>query len=136
MASDGQGLTVRHNRRHEIALACWCQVDSADESSVRLSPKVASTNGQIEATVIDASMGGLGVVSSVFFPKRTRLDVRIPHPVDDSIVALEATMRVQRVAMTDRRPGYLLGLSFVHEDEASSERVDRFLSMLEGSDDA
>lgn len=136
MAND-RGLIIRHSTRHEIALPCELSVAVAHQGLVRLSPSVALTRGRVAATLVDASAGGLGVISEVFFPKQTLLELRVLDAVEsDAPPLLCATLRVKRVLMTDRCPGYLLGLSFEVEDDASERMIGAFLSRLEEAERA
>lgn len=134
MAQD-RGLIIRHAERHEIALPCEIQVAAAHQSVVRLTHKVTQSNGRVRATLVDASAGGLGALSEVFFPRNSLIQLRVLHPVDaEAPPLLDATMRVKRVVMTDRRPAYLLGLSFESHDEKLAQRVQSLLATLEGAD--
>lgn len=126
-----QGLTIRHTQREEIALPCVLEIASGHSPLVRLTGNAAATRGRIDATVIDASEGGLGVLSPVFLPKRALVRVRVRHPVaEDQPPLLEATLRVQRVVMTDRRPYYLIGFAYAQADDAEGVAVERFLARL------
>ncbi len=131
--SQDRGLIIRHAQRHEIALPCELVMAVAHESAVRLSAKVSLVNGRVGATLVDASAGGLGVLSEVFFPKQSLVDLRVLRAGDSSASPIfETTLRVKRVVMTDRQPTYLIGLSFEHHDEPSMRRVQEFLASLEG----
>lgn len=132
-----QGLKVRHARRHEVALACEVEVAPAHCHLLRLTARAAAVRGRAEGTLVDVSSGGLGVIAPVFLPKQTLVHVRVRSPIDTAAEPLlEATLRVKRVVMTDRRPGYLLGLAYEADDETSRVQADRFLAMFEEDADA
>lgn len=131
-----EGLTVRHAKRHVIALPCELSVAPAHQKLVQFSPQSGSARGVISATLVDASAGGVGASSPLFVPRMTLVLVRALLPSDRDTPIFEAVMRLQRVVMTDRTPTYLLGLAFEHHDVASVEHAQRFLARLEAGDHA
>jgi len=112
-------------------------VAPAHSHLVRLTARAAAVRGRAEATLVDVSAGGLGVIAPVFLPKNALVHVRVRSPLDpEAEPLLESTLRVKRVVMTDRRPGYLLGLAYEAGDEASRRRAERFLRLFEEDADA
>jgi len=134
MSSDFASLTVRQNRRREIAVAAHVAVSPEHESIVRLSPGVATRGGWFDTTVVDASEGGLGFVSELFVPRGclVRVDIRNPLNTDESL--LVARMRIKRVLMVDRRPGYLVGGIFEDDTDDFPTRLTGFLSIIDGAE--
>jgi len=131
-----QGLTVRGAKRLDIALPCEIAVAPAHETFVHLTAKAASANSRVQATVLDGSRGGLGVLSPVYFPKGALLQLWIRNRAQGGDITLETTLRVKRIVMTDRRPAYLLGLAYADCDAESAERMTQFVVSLEGEVDA
>jgi hypothetical protein len=54
----------------------------------------------------------VGFESSVFFPRGSRLLVRVPHPEKAGEALYEGEAVVQRVVMSGRGPAYMVGLAF------------------------
>lgn len=134
---EDQGLRVRHAKRHDIALDAELRIAKEHEHSVRFSPASGARDEKLRVVIVDASSGGLGLISTVFIPRKCVVVVRAQDPTDPAKpVLLEARLRVQRSRMTDRRPAYFVGTSFVLDDEAQAAGVDRFLRLLDGEADA
>ncbi|MCB9847834.1 MAG: PilZ domain-containing protein [Phycisphaeraceae bacterium] len=131
MSSEYASLTVRQNRRREIAIAAHVAVAPHHAEIVRLAPGAATRGGWFDATVVDASEGGLGFVSELFVPRgcSVQVDIRSPVQPDESLII--AQMRIKRVLMVDRRPGYLVGGVFEGNDERFEELVSRFLRSID-----
>jgi hypothetical protein len=104
-------LVVRQHERFLCRLAAHLRVAEDMAEQVMIARSVGDGVGAVDAFITDASRGGLGIESTVFFPRGCRVVVRVraagPMPVQD------LTLRVQRVSMLDRAPTYYLGLSFV-----------------------
>lgn len=132
MSSDFASLTVRQNRRREIAVAAHIAIAKEHAEIVRLAPGATTRAGWFDATVVDASEGGLGFVSELFVPRGclVQVDVRNPLNTDESL--LVATMRIKRVLMIDRRPGYLVGGIFTDNNDDFQTRLSGFLAAIDG----
>jgi hypothetical protein len=106
------GLIVRDSERFEVAMPARMRVAGEHASIVRLSAAAPQRDGWVDVDVIDLSRGGFGVMSPIFFPRRSLVQVQIFQPGSESDeTVLEGIVRVMRVTMTDARPGYLLGLA-------------------------
>lgn len=125
------GLIIRRHERHELGLAAEVTLEGASAEHVRFSSASGATD-HVRAVVADLGEGGMGLRTTVFVPRRCLLRVRVRGEGAPG-VALEATVRVQRVAMTDRAPTYLLGCSFVGADEAVRRAVARLLESAGGA---
>ena len=97
MSSDFASLTVRQNRRRELAVGAHIAVAPKHAGIVRLAPGAATRGGWFDSTVVDASEGGLGFVSELYIPRGCLIsvDIRSPQSPDDSL--LTASMRIKRV---------------------------------------
>jgi hypothetical protein len=134
MSSDFASLTVRQNRRREIAVAAHIAVAKEHAKIVRLAPGAATRAGWFDATVVDASEGGLGFVSELFVPRGCLVQVDIRNPLNTDESLLVASMRIKRVLMIDRRPGYLVGGIYANNTEEFQARLDGFLASIDGAE--
>ena len=132
--SGDQSLTTRRSTRYDVVLNGQVSVAPADAGLVRLSASSGAKDGWIDVSVIDVSWGGLGFVTSVFFPRRTVLHIRLSGADNAAPPLVEAAVRVQRVVMTDRRPAYLFGAAFDSLSDEQRARVEALLAALEGED--
>ncbi len=121
METRPETLLVRQHERLKCSLRV--QVAAAPEcgTQVRLARTLGDGSRVVNATVIDCSPGGLGINSSVFFPKTSVIHVRITATNGaHTTIAYEGPLRVQRVAMIGREPTYYLGTSFVERPAADT----------------
>ena len=100
---------------------------------VRLAPGAATRGGWFDSTVVDASEGGLGFVTELYVPRGclVQVDIRNPISTDESIFV--ASMRIKRVLMIDRRPGYLVGGLFEDNPEEFADKLQGFLATIDGA---
>lgn len=127
----GNELNIRRTVRHEVFLPARMAVNQAHAKIVRL----ASTSpGEqwTEVDLVDFSAGGVGLISSVFLPRKCLIQVQVLS-LDERCTEplLDATARIQRVVMTDRRPAYLIGTSFVDLTDEQNEQIDAILDQLD-----
>ncbi len=130
----GDGL-VRQHERVSCRMAAVSRVEPGSDQVV-LSRASASGRGEGELGVwlVDVSPGGLGITSPLFFPRGTKLRVRLEATRDGAGARVEVAahagkgggaddhgllVRVQRCMMTDRAPTYYVGGSFVKPDRAA-----------------
>jgi hypothetical protein len=126
------GLTVRRHKRHDVALDASMSLAPDHAAAVRFRPPPGSPENTAPVSLVDVGEGGFGVISTIFIPRRARILLRIPDPRSPSgPVLLEAEGIVQRVTMTDRRPAYLIGASFLNE-AAIHEALNTLLAILGG----
>jgi hypothetical protein len=131
--SENPGLVIRRHRRHDIALDAEVSIAPEHAQAVRFAPAVGGRRGQISTVLVDVSSGGLGVISTVFIPRGALAFIRVRNPaMPDAPPVLDAKVRVQRVTMTDRRPGYLIGASFADTSADFVQQFERFMAILEG----
>jgi hypothetical protein len=120
-------LVVRQHERIVCRLAAHVRVTEDLAEQVVIARSVGDGMGAVEAFITDASRGGLGIESNVFFPRGCRVIVRVrasgTTPVQD------LTLRVQRVSMLDRKPTYYIGLSFVSKGLEHEQSVARLLEL-------
>lgn len=99
---------------------------------VRFSTGSGARDGWIEAGVVDVSNGGVGLMTTVFIPRRCRVILRLrADDAPDAPVLLEAGARVMRIVMTDRRPAYLVGTSFEGLSPETASALDALMSRME-----
>lgn len=134
MSSEYASLTVRQNRRREIAIAAHIAVMKEHAEIVRLAPGAATRAGWFDGTVVDASEGGLGFVSELFVPRGCMVQVDIRNPLNTDQSLLVSSMRIKRVLMIDRRPGYLIGGVFENNTDDFHTRLTGFLASIDGPD--
>lgn len=132
MSSDFASLTVRQNKRREIAIAAHVAIAPEHSAKVRLTPGATTRAGWFDATLVDASEGGLGLVTEVFVPRGCLIDVDIRNPINQDETLLKARLRVKRLQMIDRRPGYLAGGVFDDKSDDFNARLSGFLSQIDG----
>ena len=72
------GLIIRRNERHEISLPAQVRVSFSHTELVKLSKGTAGEKGWVNVHLIDFSENGIGIVTEVFFPRGSVLEVRVP----------------------------------------------------------
>lgn len=132
MTMPNSDLAVRRHERYVCDFPAQVVVGPASAATVRLSGSAVGANGAIAARVTDFSVGGLGIHSPVFLPGTCQLHVRL-IPTDPAIPPFQGTLRIQRAAMTDRKPTYYLGTSFDAGHPADAESLARMLEWLKSS---
>ena len=125
-----QDLHVRRSSRHDVALPARIEIAEEHRSAVGLKRVGDAADGPLNCTLVDASVGGLGLVTDVLLPRRTVISVRV-FGIDGVRQVLDTTVRVQRVLMTDRRPGYLIGTSFERSGPEADRAIDAFFEALD-----
>ncbi len=128
------GLIIRRNERHEISLPAQVRVSFSHTELVKLSKGTAGEKGWVNVHLIDFSENGIGIVTEVFFPRGSVLEVRVPDLGDPEGAGelLRCEMRVMRVQMTDRRPAYLIGGAFVDPGNETRGQIEALLDRLDG----
>ncbi len=126
------GLTVRQAVRFELVLPVRLTMAPVDRAAVRWSAAIGGPEGWVDADLVDFSSGGIGVMSPVFVPRKARVRLKV-FGIDggQGEPLLDAIARVQRVAMTDARPAYLLGTSFEAPDEATVRQINDMIGRLD-----
>jgi hypothetical protein len=102
---------VRKAMRYDVSIRAALRIAPTHGDVVRLSSGAAGQGGWVEVDCVDASMGGMGFISTVFLPRMTQVTARL-FGADPTQVVLECPCVIRRVIMTDRRPAYHLGCSF------------------------
>jgi hypothetical protein len=123
---------VRQSVRYDIVMRASMAVDPAHAQDLRFAAGAGHRDGWVDLDIIDFSANGVGMVSPVFVPRRTLLVVRAFSFGPEPAMILEAPVRVQRVCMTDRRPAYLVGTSFVDPSPEVLNQINSVLQLLEG----
>jgi hypothetical protein len=85
--------------------------------------------------VVDCSLGGVGIQSLIFFPMTCTMRLWFTLPEAPGIKGgeIELLLRMQRVAMLDRKPTYYLGGSFEAAAPERDETVARVLGWLKAT---
>lgn len=127
------GLIVRRSVRHEIVLPARVRVAAEHSEAIRYAKGVADSDGWMNIDLVDFATGGVGFISTVFFPRGAAIQLRIPAQDDPAAQPLvDIACRVMRVQMTDRRPAYLVGAAYTVTDDASLAQVDALIARIEG----
>lgn len=119
------GLIVRRSVRFEISLPARMRIAAHHADAISFAKGVCGENRWIDISVIDFAEGGLGFMTDVFLPRQVDLEIEIPSGSGEEVY-LNCQLRVQRVQMTDRRPGYKIGGAFINlvpETEAQIESM-------------
>jgi hypothetical protein len=129
---DGQdGLTVRRSTRYDVVLRADIAVADVHDSLVCFSSRVTVKDDRLSVDVVDFSAGGLGIMCTQFIPRKCMVRFRVFDPLrEQAPPLLEGTARVQRIQMTDRRPGYLLGTSFEDNGADFGVQLDELLRRM------
>jgi hypothetical protein len=133
--SEQHNSIVRRSVRYDVAIKAALSVLPDHAGLVRFGGGAGARDGWIDADVVDFSSSGIGIISTVFVPRRTLLMARLYSFEQNGGVIVEVPIRVQRVAMTDRRPAYLIGTSFADPAAKSVDQINRLLELLAGSED-
>ena len=131
MPPGAEQLVVRQHERFHCRLATKLRVSDEIAEQVVLARTVGDGSGGMSAFVTDCSRGGVGVESSVFFPRGSRMKVLVSGTPDSTgkVPSIELLVRVQRVSMLDRKPTYYLGVSFVSKGPEHDAAVASLLEM-------
>lgn len=131
------GLIVRRSERFEISLPARVRVGMQHIDLVQFAKGVASSDRWIDVDVVDFAEGGVGFAVDIFFARGLCLELEIPSLDDEhGDPVLNCPLQIQRVQMTDRRPGYLIGCSFSGLNEQSKLAIDALIDRFLGGDDA
>lgn len=131
--SGQSGLIVRRNARYEVALPARLRVAGEHQGIVAFGAASGARDGWVEADVLDFGSGGVGLMSPQFVPRGVNLDLEIMSLAEQGgEVLLACRVKVMRVAMTDRRPAYLVGTAFAGKSPESLKRIDDLITLLEG----
>lgn len=126
MSNTAEQLVVRQHERFACRIPVDVAVTQESPTRVGLSRTVGNGTGVMSATLVDCSGGGVGIESTIYLPRQTRLLVRIaPDEGGEAPLELEAT--VQRASMVSRKPMYYLGLSFRGKNAPSAATVDKLM---------
>ncbi len=123
-------VIVRRAVRHDVAMRAQVCVNALHASLVRVSAAAGIKDGWIDADAVDFSLGGVGVISTVFFPRHTVVRLRLLSPGEVPTTLFEGDCVIRRVVMTDRRPAYHLGTSFHLLDAEAQKQIEAMNTML------
>jgi hypothetical protein len=124
---------IRRTQRLDVSIRAMICVAPVHASAIKLAPPSGVKDGWIECDCVDVSIGGIGFITTAYLPRLTRLRVKLLSVAEQPEVVLECDCVVRRVPMTDRRPAYHVGCSFVDLDESQTQKIEELLVML-GSD--
>ena len=129
--TDERGLIVRGTARHDLVLPVTLRIDAEHGDMVRFGPRAGDRDGWVDADLMDIGLAGAGVLGQNFLPRGTRIRMRIQSlDRENPQVLLECSARVMRVIMTDRRPGYMLGLAFEGLAPSDTEQINKFIEQF------
>lgn len=129
--ADREELSIRRAVRHEVFLPAQIAVAPEHAEIVRLA---STTRGEawIEVDLIDFSACGVGMISPTYLPRNCLVQIRVLSPDErQSEPLFEAVARIQRIVMTDRRPAYLVGTSFIELTPKQQDQIDSVLARLD-----
>lgn len=139
MGAQKPGLIVREFQRHELVLPASISVAPEHQTAVRFSPSLCERDGWVSATLTDFSPGGVGLMVPLYIPRCCLLRIRVKSPEGHEKAApagqthvLDVTVRVQRIRMTDRRPGFMVGTSYASVNDAQRDAIESLAAYLEG----
>lgn len=112
MSTSATDLAVRGHERYQCSLPAVLAVGAEHAKLIRLDKSAPGAGGPASVSIVDLSMGGVGIKSPLFFPLTTRLVLHLTPPSGDVTHAIPLNLRVQRVMMLDRSPAYYLGTAF------------------------
>lgn len=125
------GLIYRKAARFDLSLPARLRVAEAHAKPVSLTASAGVRQGWLPVDLVDFSAGGIGLLASVFIPRRCLIEVEIFGVEGDrERVAISGVARTQRVVMTDRRPAYLIGACFERPTEEQQRQIARLLELL------
>jgi hypothetical protein len=133
MSEQNQSI-VRRSVRYDVLIKASMSVLPEHGGLIRFAAGSGARAGWVDVDLVDFSSSGVGLMSSVFVPRRALINVRLYGYGQAAPVILEAPVRVQRVYMTDRRPAYLIGTSFADPPQQSIEQINRLMELLAGSE--
>jgi len=129
--ADREELSIRRTVRHEVFLPARIAVAPEHAEIVRLA-STSPGEPSIEVDLIDFSAGGVGMISQTYLPRNCLIQVRVLSPDENQSEPLfEAIAQIQRIVMTDRRPAYLIGTSFIDLTPKQQEQIDAVLATLD-----
>ncbi|HYF15503.1 MAG TPA: PilZ domain-containing protein [Phycisphaerales bacterium] len=123
-------ILVRRSVRHDVSIRGVLSIAPEHTGMVLFGPNSGAKDGWIECDCVDFSLGGVGVMAQVFVPRLARVHVKLFSAGEEPRPVLEATCVVRRTIMTDRRPMYNLGCSFIEMTESSQRQVERLMTLL------
>ena len=127
------GLIVRRTERFEISIPARIRVAPHHAEAMNFVKGVGDDDRWIDVDVIDFAAGGLGFIVDVFMPRNVDLELLVPDFHEQgNMPILNCQIRVQRVQMTDRRPAYQIGCSFVNLDDGTTASIEAMISQLSG----
>jgi len=126
-------VIVRNAARHDVCLRGTVALTPDLNPGVRFAAAAGGKEGWIDVDVVDLGAGGIGFISMVFFPRKAVLTIRVYGPQEENPLMLTASLRVQRVCMTDRRPAYLVGASYESMTDETRAQLDAMLHSLSGT---
>lgn len=127
------GLIVRRSERFEISLPARVRVAGHHTDQLSFAKGVAGSDRWVEISIVDFASGGMGFVAGVFMPRNLDLELEIMDFQDpEAPPLLSCTMKIKRVQMTDRRPAYQIGCSFIEVDEEIRGQIDALIAKLRG----
>ena len=146
---------IRSSDRHALTLPIRLRAAETQPGAVQFADGRSDAEGWIEVQLVNISTGGLGIESPVFLPRGGEFRIRgnfghnavhsaspvhhIGHSDADAAGDPDRTERThfdihacaRRVAMTNQKPLYEIGLSFVDLSAVMRDRVQAFLDLIE-----
>ena len=125
------GLIVRRSVRFEISLPARMRVAAHHADALSFAKGVCDEDRWIDVNIIDFAEGGLGFMAEVFVPRQVDLEIQVPSQEgSEKQIYLSCQIRVQRVQMTDRRPGYKVGGEFINLTPEVESQIEKMLHRL------
>ena len=127
------GLVVRRTERFEISLPARIRVAMQHIESVQFAKGVTDDDRWINIDITDFGLGGVGFVTNLILPRALDLELQIFDIGEQSDqIMVNCQMKVKRVQMVDRRPGYLIGCAFGEMSDEAQVGLDSLIDRLIG----
>jgi hypothetical protein len=126
MASD-IATNIRRGQRMDVSIRAMLAVSDVHAGAIKLAAPSGVKDGWIECDCVDVSIGGIGFLTTVYYPRLTRLRVKLFGVDETTKPILECECVVRRIPMTDRRPAYHVGCSFGDLDATQQQCVDKLM---------
>lgn len=117
----------------DLSLPARVAIAEPHAGMIRFTSFAGVRDSWLDVDLVDFSSKGVGFVTSVFIPRKSLLTIRIlALGAEPKRVLVEGQIRIQRVVMTDRRPGYLIGTSFEGMTAKLHAQIEDVMRQIEG----
>lgn len=123
--------------RDDLELPMEFEVDERHREQIRFSPESTAADRFVTAgRALDISLGGLGLVTEQFLPRKCEGTVRIFDPQDPRTTLFEHRVKVQRVTMHGHELEYGIGVAFTQPADDLGELIRALKERCEAARDS